>query len=547
MNCWGEIGFSAVRNSYANVQGYELKVLLALVVIASSVAILLNRSDPLRELPGPPSFWLLGNLLDIGRKGYHICQLQWLQKYGTVYKYYMGRSPVVIVCEPDLIRDICVRQFKSFHDRPLPPFLANESLRGLIFSRGDYWAGVRSSILPLFHSAKLRLFADVMHASLDVLVGRLRGVTPGRQVDVLEWLEEMTTDVMGAASFGIDLGMQDGGGKAELGRAYAANERSSSQIRLSTVLTLLFPRLRLRAFLQATLGAIPFTPEYAIRRRLRFILQECNAIIEQRRNEPGGDDSKIDLLTLLTRAKGKNTSQAITSADIRALVFSLLGAGSATTANTIAFAIYLLAQNPEAEARLVAEIDQFFEKQDSESEALLEPSSVDQSKGEQGGQVAVEQRPTYDELSSFPYTEQVVQETLRMFPTGALIAREALEDTSLGPHFIPRGTEVIIPVYAVHRHCQFYPAPNEFRPGRFDPDEEEAKKRHPSVYLPFGLGPRMCLGYKFALEEVKLALIALYRNFTFRIPPRFEELKISAGLNLKPRAVMVSVHPRSTT
>ena len=199
-------------------------------------------------------------------------------------------------------------------------------------------------------------------------------------------------------------------------------------------------------------------------------------------------------------------------------VFTL--AGYETTSNALAYAIYCLAQRPDAQARLLAELD-----------ALGGDPSRD---------------VTVADLPRLPYTAAVIDEALRLFPPGASTMREARGGLELGGYSIPDGTTVIVAVYSLHRDAAYWPKAGEFLPERWLPGHADLAPATPHAYLPFGAGARMCIGHRFALQEARLTLAALYRRFTFELEPGQVPLRVKTGITMSPEGgVRARVVPRA--
>jgi cytochrome P450 len=171
------------------------------------------------------------------------------------------------------------------------------------------------------------------------------------------------------------------------------------------------------------------------------------------------------------------------------ICWSLIGAGHETTATGLTWAWYLLATNPAAAARLRAEVD-----------AAL------------GGRP-----PTYADLPRLPYALQVFKEALRLYPPAYVLSRVALRDVEVGGHPVKKGMTVMMAPYAMHRRADLYPTPTRFDPDRFTPENEARLPRH--AYMPFGAGPRICIGNHFALMEGQLILAALAQRVNLELVP----------------------------
>lgn len=214
------------------------------------------------------------------------------------------------------------------------------------------------------------------------------------------------------------------------------------------------------------------------------------------------------LINMLSSAVNYSTGSGLTDRQIAAQSNTMIAAGYETTAATLSFAVYLLARNPAAAAKLVEEID---ENCDGDGDISM------------------------PDLARFPYSEAVINETLRMMPAAVFVTREATVDATVGGIFIPKGTYIGIPIYAMHYNERFFHEPATFRPERFLSPTEVARMQH--AFVPFGMGPRMCIGLKLALEEARIALIRMYQRFTFHLDPTRNQvpLPVKIGITMSAR------------
>jgi len=185
-------------------------------------------------------------------------------------------------------------------------------------------------------------------------------------------------------------------------------------------------------------------------------------------------------------------------------IMTLIVAGHETTASGLNWTWYLLAQHPRVEARLHAEID-----------AAAELAA-----------------PTVSEMDSLGYTRSVIDEALRLYPPGWLLSRRTIEADVLGGYPVPAGTNVLLPLYLLHRHPRFWKRPEEFEPERFAPEHEAERPRF--AYMPFAAGPRHCIGETFALYEMLVHLYKVARRYRLRYVPD-KPLELEAQINLRTR------------
>jgi cytochrome P450 len=234
---------------------------------------------------------------------------------------------------------------------------------------------------------------------------------------------------------------------------------------------------------------------------LGFLQDLVDRIVEEHRRDGGKDD----LLTMLLEARDEETGELMTPRELRDETITLLLAGYETSANALAWTWYLLSQNDAVADKLHASL-----------ESAL------------GGQP-----PTLADLPKLTYARMVVDESLRLYPPAWIIGRRALGDDDLGGHHIPAGSVVAISPYITHRHPRHWERPEEFDPDRFDP--RTAASHDPFTYLPFGGGPRRCIGHNLALMEAQLIISTVAQRYRLRLVP---------GTRVEPERLFV-LRPRS--
>ena len=240
---------------------------------------------------------------------------------------------------------------------------------------------------------------------------------------------------------------------------------------------------------------------YAFRQLAKLV----HAEIARRRDDRTPRD---DMLQALLDARDRRSGAAMPDRQLVDEVLTLIVAGHETTASALNWTWYLLALHPDADAGVHAE----------------------------AAKTAAD--PAYADLERFPYIRQVLDESLRLYPPGWLLTRRALADDTLGNFDVPAGADVLLSPYLVHRHPQFWTDPERFDPDRFAPTASAA--RHRSAYLPFGLGPRACIGEHFALVEMIVHVVMLARRFRLTLAPG-QTIELEPQVNLRPRHPMMMV------
>lgn len=368
-----------------------------------------------------------------------------------------GRD-VVLIMQPEMIRDVLVEQAHAFEKaevmrRALEPALGD----GLLTAEGARWRWQRRAVAPIFRPERLQTFVPTMLAAAE-RTRELWRAEAGREVDVASEMMRLTFDI-------IVQTMLSGAGGLDVERI----ERGITEYLQTTGWTVLLTLLRAPSWL-------PHPGKRRAGRARAYLRSELMRLVRERRSAPGPRD---DLLALLIDAADPETGQALSDRELVDNLLTFISAGHETTALALTWTFYLLSLHPRIEARVLDEI----------------------ARVTAGGPLAPEH------IEQLAYTRQVIQEAMRLYPPAAVITRETVRDIRIGAERIAQGTTVNIPVYAVHRHRALWDDPEIFDPDRFAP--EPAKARHRFAYLPFGGGPRICIGMAFAMLEAVAILATL--------------------------------------
>lgn len=409
--------------------------------------------------------------------------------YGDFVFVRIGWVRLYLVNRPELIREVLttkVRSFRKLH-RQMQALRKIEG-EGLVVSDGPTWARHRPLVQGSFHTRHLRPYADVV---VDHARRRLERWTPEQPFDLAADMNELALEIIARVVFGVDMADE------------AARIRDAVHVA--------------RAAMQREVGApvpIPAWLPWPGRRAQRRALQVVDDLIWDllRKRKASGashDDMLGQMLAAAARFEG---GPPVEDREIRDEAATLFVAGHDTTSASLAWVWYALAQHPEAQRRAQAEVD----------EAL-------------GGR-----SPTFDDVPRLKYLEMVVREAMRLYPASAfLFGREALEDVELGGHTVRKGAWIFICPFIVQRDPKLFPEPETFDPGRFAPGRVDGIP--PYAYLPFGGGPRICIGNAFAIMEMVLVLATVLQRFTLRLdqgPPELEmEIVLRPRGGLRMRAV----------
>ncbi|AWN41893.1 cytochrome P450 [Methylobacterium durans] len=378
----------------------------------------------------------------------------------------MGR--VTVVSDPDLIRYLFVENARNYRKddlqrRVLAPGLGN----GLLTAEGDEWRLQRRTLAPIFNARTVEGFAPAMNAA-GARIARRLARRDGMRVDVALEMTRATLDVLERTIFTHGLPSDPDA----LGRAITRFLEAVGPIDPLDVFGVpaMVPRIgRLRA-----------------RPAIRFFAEVVDALIDRRRDLMEAGAAPQDLLTLLLAAQDPETGKGLTDLEVKANIVTFIAAGHETTANALTWALYCLSQDGAARARLEAE--------------------VDAAAGQDGFH--------YPDL---PFTKAVMEEAMRLFPPVPFMSRQAIRDDRIGRIKIPRGSLVMVAPYVLHRHRTLWDDPDAFVPERFLGPARQSISRY--AYLPFGAGPRVCIGQSFSLQEQVILLAHAVRAMRFTLPP----------------------------
>lgn len=432
-----------------------------------------------------PRHWLMGPAY-FARREPLVWIPRWIADYGDLFTLVAPLGRATIVANPEWARRVLVDAYPQYQSKSR----AYAVLRilfgnGLVTSEGEFWRGQRKLIQPAFHRQRLeRLFAMMVDSVTDCARKLDELARAGTAVDIGPIFSHLTLDIIARAMFSTDVE----GAAAEVSRHIATlNEYALRLLRQPWLF--LLPR------------RFPTPFSYRQYHALRSLNDIVFGIIRARRHQPDRHD---DLLAMLLSACDEETGRGMTDEQLRDEVMTIFVAGHETTANAMTWLTYLVSQHPEVEEKLLAEIDTHWP-----SEGLASTN-----------------------VTRFGYARQVIEESLRVYPSIWSIGRQCNQADELGGFSIPEGMNVVVPIFHFHWSERYWKEPQRFDPDRFAP--ERRPPAEPMVYFPFGAGPRSCIGNHFALQELAIMTATLFRHFTFRLEPGFP-VKPDPLITLRPK------------
>lgn len=399
-----------------------------------------------------------------------------------------GRSNVFWVSGPELIEEILVRRAADFMKTPVEKRVFRRTLKdGVISADGALWRWQRRTMAPLFRPAEMRNYAPAMAAAAGETIARWRASPQGS-------IQPIDADMVETTFSVIVRTMLKGGAPAEAAVIKRATALSLAHVSWEIV----YGALRLPLWL-------PNPMSWTLSRAARRLRGAVHDIIARRQAE-GGEGG--DLLGRLLAARDPETGRPMTMEQLINNLLSLLEAGHETTSRALTWTLYLLARAPEWQERLRAEA----------FDVLGPDGETDPAR-----------------IEALALTQQVLKESMRLYPPVPVMSRIAARPAALGGVDIPEGGVTVIPIYCVHRHKALWEDPARFDPARFTPEREAAYPR--TQFMPFGAGPRVCLGASFAMTEAAVILAAFLRAARFDWDGRHAPEPVSR-LTLQPRGGM---------
>ncbi|KAF1522137.1 Cytochrome P450 3A24, partial [Eudyptes sclateri] len=435
-------------------------------------------------IPGPRPLPFFGTLLEY-RHGITYFDQMCFEKYGKMWGIFDGRQPVLMVLDLVLIKNILVKEcYTIFTNR------RNSSLNGILelaisVAEDEKWKRIRTVLSPTFTSGKLKeMFPIINHYGEKLVKNIEKKVANDEFMTMKDIFGAYSMDVVASTSFSVNI---DSMGNP--------NDPFVTNIKEFLNFSFLNP-----VFIFSAL--FPFVIPVLAKMNVTLLSSKAIDFFKgvfikmKKEREKGSSTDRVDFLQLMVDTQCSRDSSKSAETDsykslsdeeilAQALIFVL--AGYETTSSTLSYLSYNLATHPDVQQRLQDEID-----------ANLPNKAT----------------PTYNAIKQMEYLDMVVNESLRLYPPGSRLERICKKTVELNGVTIPKGMVVTIPAYVLHRDPEHWPEPEEFRPERFSKESKESID--PYTFLPFGAGPRNCIGMRFALLIMKVAMVVLLQNFSFR-------------------------------
>ncbi|MBK8489410.1 MAG: cytochrome P450 [Saprospirales bacterium] len=402
---------------------------------------------------------------------------------GDLFQIRLLHRTILLTTNLEAIRHVLQVNHRNYRKGPLFRHLSLFLGQGLLTSEGDLWRRQRQMIQPAFYKNQLPgLFEIMSQTALGFCTDLRQRAGDETSLDITREMMQVTADIVLHALFSTTMEKD----REEIYQ-YVMDVQDYSMY--MTTHPWMAPVWRLNGRRRKIEARKAYFDEWIFR------------IIAERRQATKRPD---DLLTMLVEAQDAESGAGMSDQQLRDEAITLFAAGHETSANALSWTLMLLTQHPDIMQKLVAEIATVLEGRP----------------------------PAWEDLPRLSYTRQVMEESMRLFPPAHAFGRIAMADDAIMGYRIPKGSSVFFSVYGLHRNPDYWPDPERFDPNRFAPGKE--KERPKLAYMPFGAGPRMCIGNHFALVEIQLLLVLLLQRFSFELVPG-QQIVPQPLVTLKPR------------
>lgn len=436
--------------------------------------------------PGPTSYHPLGYMNAMNVDPLHFLHHLALQ-YGGIAQFRAGFWPVYVVTGPTAVRHL-LRDNQSNYSKDTFTYRMVRSVtgNGLLTSDGQEWHQRRRLLQPIFARDRIAHYDTQITAITSVMLGRWQQqAEQGKPTDVSAEMTRLTLNIACKTFFDLDIAEQE------------TDPVREAVLTLSNAFT-----QRFRSKIAPLWGLLGFpTPANLELSHARATL---TAVVDQAIHALAQVDSPAgNVLAQLIQTSDPDTGHRLSRQELQTEILTLLLAGHETTARALTWALYLLAKHPEMQSRLASTIDKL-------------------------GKINT---PHLEALSHLPYLRMVVEETLRLYPPVWAFSRRAEADDVVDGYYVPKGARILVSPYVAHRLPAFWPEPEHFNPERFHGELSTQRPEH--AYIPFGAGPRQCIGRRFAMLELQLVVAMVVQQFTLQLVSP-ETVKPEASTTLVP-------------
>ncbi|XP_053472294.1 cytochrome P450 3A30-like isoform X1 [Ictalurus furcatus] len=456
-------------------------------------------------VPGPKPVPFFGNMLEY-RKGIHNFDMECFQKYGRVWGIYEARQPSICILDTEIIKTVLIKECYSLFTNRRSLRLQGPLYDAVTIAEDEDWKRIRSVLSPSFTNGRLKEMFEIMKSHSRSLVENLEKTSErGESADIREFFGAYSMDVVTSTAFGVDIN--------SLNNPKDPFVTNFKKLLKFDLLNPLFLTSALFPFITPVLEkmGISIFPTAVT----NFFYASLQKIKSERVAQ--NHKKRVDFMQMMIDSQtsekenmnGKESNKGLTDHEIQSQSLVFIFAGYETSNKTLSFLFYNLASNPDTMKKLQEEIDETFPNK----------AEVD-----------------YDTVMNMDYLDAALNESLRLYPVIFRLQRVCKKTVEINGVTIPKDTVALIPTYALHRDPEYWTEPDTFKPERFTQENKKSIEQY--AYMPFGLGPRNCIGMKFALVIIKLAVVEILQKFDISLS---EETKVP--LELINTGILAPKHP----
>uniref|UniRef100_A0A3Q0SH97 Cytochrome P450 3A n=1 Tax=Amphilophus citrinellus TaxID=61819 RepID=A0A3Q0SH97_AMPCI len=468
-------------------------------------------------IPGPSPVPLFGNMLAY-KKGFFNFDEECYKKYGKMWGIFDGRQPVLCITDPAMIKTILIKECYSFFTNRRNFHLNGPLYDAVNNAEDDQWRRIRSVLSPSFTSGRLKEMFDIMkHHSANLISSMKKKADEDEPLELKEFFGPYSMDVVTSTAFSVDIDSL-----SNPSDPFVTNLKKMLKFNILGPVFLTIAFFPFMGPIMEKLG-FSFFPT-SVTDFFYTALQKIKADRETSKQK-----TRVDFLQLMIDSQQNNnssgegqdkgdTQQCLTDHEILSQAMIFLFAGYETTSSSLTFLSYNLATNPQVMKKLQEEVDATF------------PNNAPVQ---------------YQALMQMEYLDSVINESLRVYPIATRLERVAKASVEINGFVIPKDIVVMVPIWPLHRDPEIWPEPEKFKPERFSKENKETI--NPYTYMPFGAGPRNCIGMRFALILMKLAIVEILQRYSFSVCKETEipiELDVQGLLHPK-RSLKLKLVSRS--
>jgi cytochrome P450 len=466
---------------------------------------------------------ILGHWIQILRGGYR-SDVANKDKYGKIFGQYEGWRPSIVVCDPKILGECTIKKFSDFPCRIIPFPVSHEVEKAVTTQIGADWKRQRNIMTRAFSAAKMRKLAELINGCARQFTDVLNvSCSNNEEIECRKVCGEFVMRVVATSLFGVDVSHPE---ELQKFARYAIKMGATLDIKnpvmflslLSSKITYLFKasgyKYKRRGpvaaecfdFFERTMIALKkareqLTEDQKPNDLLQLLLdghKTDKAVVDDAVQTSAFDETNVSMSVVKDVGKDQE-KEGFSTHEIVSNAIIFFSAGYITTTAAMSWMMMLLATNPEVQERLHEEIEEVW------------PGDA-------------KKNLSYDQVAKMTYLDQVFCETLRLYPSTQRMDRISTRDTSLGGKFVPKGMQINLSIWSIHHDPDYWEDPYTFNPDRFGPENKD--KIQPHTYIPFGSGPRNCIGMRLATLEAKIAISHILKKFRIEACARTEEAKV---------------------